>query len=353
VNQQRAQALAGVVSCLFGTRSPIVIPKTLIDPYKRHLSYLRISITDRCNLRCIYCMPREMIPKLEHADVLRYEEILRVAKVAAGLGITKLRVTGGEPLVRRDVCDLLTQLNRTPGIREVSLTTNGVLLTERLDDLLAAGVRRINVSLDSLKPERFAAITRVDCFQKVWDGIMAALDRGMAPVKINVVALRGINDDELPDLAALSLRYPVHVRFIEQMPIGEAAMRPVQPLLTPEIKTLLAPLGRLEPVPATANDGPAERHRIPGAPGEIGFISALSHHFCDRCNRLRLTASGGLRPCLLSDHEEDMRTPLRQGASDVELAQVFLSAVRHKPARHHLAEPRHEEIASAMSGIGG
>jgi cyclic pyranopterin phosphate synthase len=276
-----------------------------------------------------------------------------VAKVAAGLGITKLRVTGGEPLVRRDVCDLLTQLNRTPGIREVSLTTNGVLLTERLDDLLAAGVRRINVSLDSLKPERFAAITRVDCFQKVWDGIMAALDRGMAPVKINVVALRGINDDELPDLAALSLRYPVHVRFIEQMPIGEAAMRPVQPLLTPEIKTLLAPLGRLEPVPATANDGPAERHRIPGAPGEIGFISALSHHFCDRCNRLRLTASGGLRPCLLSDHEEDMRTPLRQGASDVELAQVFLSAVRHKPARHHLAEPRHEEIASAMSGIGG
>jgi len=330
-----------------------VIPKTLIDPYKRHLSYLRISITDRCNLRCIYCMPREMIPKLEHADVLRYEEILRVAKVAAGLGITKLRVTGGEPLVRRDVCDLLTQLNRTPGIREVSLTTNGVLLTERLDDLLAAGVRRINVSLDSLKPERFAAITRVDCFQKVWDGIMAALDRGMAPVKINVVALRGINDDELPDLAALSLRYPVHVRFIEQMPIGEAAMRPVQPLLTPEIKTLLAPLGRLEPVPATANDGPAERHRIPGAPGEIGFISALSHHFCDRCNRLRLTASGGLRPCLLSDHEEDMRTPLRQGASDVELAQVFLSAVRHKPARHHLAEPRHEEIASAMSGIGG
>jgi cyclic pyranopterin phosphate synthase len=353
VNQQRAQALAGVVSCLFGTRSPIVIPKTLIDPYKRHLSYLRISITDRCNLRCIYCMPREMIPKLEHADVLRYEEILRVAKVAAGLGITKLRVTGGEPLVRRDVCDLLTQLNRTPGIREVSLTTNGVLLTKCLDDLLAAGVRRINVSLDSLKPERFAAITRVDCFQKVWDGIMAALDRGMAPVKINVVALRGINDDELPDLAALSLRYPVHVRFIEQMPIGEAAMRPLQPLLTPEIKTLLAPLGRLEPVPATANDGPAERHRIPGAPGEIGFISALSHHFCDRCNRLRLTASGGLRPCLLSDHEEDMRTPLRQGASDVELAQVFLSAVRHKPARHHLAEPRHEEIASAMSGIGG
>jgi cyclic pyranopterin phosphate synthase len=317
------------------------------------VSYLRISITDRCNLRCIYCMPREMIPKLEHADVLRYEEILRVARVAAGLGITKLRVTGGEPLVRREACDLLVQLNQLPGIREVSLTTNGVLLSERLDDILAAGVRRINVSLDSLKPERFAAITRVNCFQKVWDGIMAALDRGMAPVKINVLALRGINDDELTDLAALSLRYPVHVRFIEQMPIGEAAMRPVRPLLTPEIKALLAPMGRLEPVPASANDGPAERYRIPGAPGEIGFISAISHHFCDRCNRLRLTASGGLRPCLLSDHEEDLRTPLRRGASDEELAKVFLSAVRHKPARHHLAEPRHEEVASAMSRIGG
>jgi cyclic pyranopterin phosphate synthase len=330
-----------------------VIPKTLIDQYQRHLSYLRISITDRCNLRCIYCMPREMIPKLEHADVLRYEEILRVARVAAGLGITKLRVTGGEPLVRREACDLLVQLNRLAGIREVSLTTNGVLLSERLDDILAAGVRRINVSLDSLKPERFAAITRVNCFQKVWDGIMAALDRGMAPVKINVVALRGINDDELTDLAALSLQYPVHVRFIEQMPIGEAAMRPVRPLLTPEIKTLLAPMGQLEPVPTSANDGPAERYRIPGAPGEIGFISALSHHFCDRCNRLRLTASGGLRPCLLSDHEEDLRTPLRRGASDEELAKVFLSAVRHKPARHRLAEPRHEEVASAMSGIGG
>jgi cyclic pyranopterin phosphate synthase len=330
-----------------------VIPKTLIDQYQRHLSYLRISITDRCNLRCIYCMPREMIPKLEHADVLRYEEILRVARVAAGLGITKLRVTGGEPLVRREACDLLVQLNQLPGIREVSLTTNGVLLSERLDDILAAGVRRINVSLDSLKPERFAAITRVNCFQKVWDGIMAALDRGMAPVKINVLALRGINDDELTDLAALSLRYPVHVRFIEQMPIGEAAMRPVRPLLTPEIKALLAPMGRLEPVPASANDGPAERYRIPGAPGEIGFISAISHHFCDRCNRLRLTASGGLRPCLLSDHEEDLRTPLRRGASDEELAKVFLSAVRHKPARHHLAEPRHEEVASAMSRIGG
>jgi GTP 3',8-cyclase len=330
-----------------------VIPKALIDQYQRHLSYLRISITDRCNLRCIYCMPREMIPKLEHADVLRYEEILRVARVAAGLGITKLRVTGGEPLVRRDACDLLAQLNRLPGIREVSLTTNAVLLTERLDDILAAGVHRINVSLDSLKPERFAAITRINCFHKVWEGIMTALDRGLAPVKINVVALRGINDDELTDLAALSLQYPVHVRFIEQMPIGEAAMRPVRPLLTPEIKTLLASMGPLAPVPASSNDGPAERYRIPGAPGEIGFISALSHHFCHRCNRLRLTASGGLRPCLLSDHEEDLRTPLRRGAPDEELARVFLSAVRHKPARHHLAEPRHEEVASAMSGIGG
>ncbi len=330
-----------------------MISKALIDRYQRHLNYLRISVTDRCNLRCIYCMPREMIPKLEHADVLRYEEILRVAQVAAGLGITKIRITGGEPLVRRDVCALLDQLNHMPGIREVSLTTNGVLLTERLAALRAAGVRRVNISLDSLKPERFAAITRVDCFQKVWNGIMAALEIGMAPVKINVVALRGINDDELTDLAALSLRYPVHVRFIEQMPIGEAAMRPVRPLLTPELKSLLASMGPLEPVSASASDGPAERYRIAGAPGEIGFISAISHHFCDRCNRLRLTALGGLRPCLLSDREEDLRTPLRSGASDEELAEVFLRAVQHKPAQHRLAEPIHETVESAMSGIGG
>ena len=199
---------------------------TLIDPFHRHLNYLRISITDRCNLHCIYCMPRELIPKLEHRDVLSYEEILRAAAVAARLGITKLRITGGEPLVRRDACDLLAQLTALPGIQEVSLTTNGILLTERLEAIRAAGVRRINVSLDSLNPRRYAAITGGDHFHRVWEGLQAALASGMAPVKINVVALRGVNEEEIVDFARLTHAYPFHVRFIEHMPIGESAFQP-------------------------------------------------------------------------------------------------------------------------------
>ncbi len=327
--------------------------EALIDRFQRHLNYLRISITDRCNLRCIYCMPRELIPRLQHADVLRYEEIIRAAAVAARLGITKLRITGGEPLVRRDACDLLARLTALPGIREVSLTTNGVLLAERIEAIRAAGVRRINVSLDSLDPRRFAAITGADHFQRVWDGLQAAAASGMHPVKINVVALRGVNEDELADFARLTLSYPFHVRFIEHMPIGQSDFKPSAALLTPEIQSKLAVLGPLEPVPRSRDDGPAQRFRLPGALGEIGFISALSHHFCSRCNRLRLTASGQLRPCLLSDRQEDLRTPLRAGASDEVLAAVFLSAVRHKPDGHHIGQKIPEAVCGQMSAIGG
>ena len=330
-----------------------VKPPPLIDRYQRHLNYLRISITDRCNLSCIYCMPRDLIPKLQHADVLSYEEILRAAAVAARLGITKLRVTGGEPLVRRDACDLLAQLTALPGIDEVSLTTNGVLLAERLGAIRAAGVRRINVSLDSLRPARYAAITGSDHFQRVWNGLHAALADGLSPVKINVVALRGVNDDELADFARLTCTYPFHVRFIEHMPIGKSAFRPATPLLCPEIRSRLAVLGPLEPVPSSSQDGPAQRYRLPDARGEIGFISALSHHFCDRCNRLRLTASGQLRPCLLSDRQEDLRTPLRSGAGDDALAAVFLRAVHHKPSGHHIGQGPAQTISSQMSAIGG
>ncbi len=328
-------------------------PETLIDRFERHLNYLRISITDRCNLRCIYCMPRELIPKLAHADVLRYEEILRAARVAARLGVTKLRITGGEPLVRKDACDLLARLTALPGIREVSLTTNGILLAERLEAVRAAGVRRINVSLDSLDPRRYAAITGGDHFHRVWEGLQAALAMGMHPVKINVVALRGVNEEELADFARLTLAHPFHVRYIEHMPIGTSAFQPGNPLLTPEIQARLAPLGPLEPVPPSAEDGPAQRFRLPGARGEIGFISALSHHFCHRCNRLRLTASGLLRPCLLSDRQEDLRTPLRAGAPDEALAAVFLQAVRHKPDGHHIGQGVAETVCGQMSAIGG
>ncbi len=325
----------------------------LIDPCNRRLDYLRISVTDRCNLRCAYCLPCEDVPRLPHEAVLRYEEILRIVRVGVRLGIAKVRVTGGEPLVRKGIIDFLSELSRIPEIRDLSLTTNGVRLKEHLEALKSAGVSRINISLDTLKPERYRSITGIDAFHAVWEGIRAAQAMGFHPIKLNVVALNGINDDELVDLARLSLEFPFHVRFIEFMPIGQSRIEKRPSLLVPEIQTRIAVLGRLVPVERTEMDGPAHRYRFEGARGEIGFISAISHHFCRRCNRLRLTASGQLRPCLLSDRQEDLKGPLRRGCSDADLAEVFLNATRHKPADHNLAvgEPAH--VCCQMRSIGG
>ena len=325
----------------------------LVDPYNRHLSYLRVSITDRCNLRCIYCVPPDKIPKLSHVDILRYEEILRVIRVGVGMGITKVRVTGGEPLARQGVYDFLAELNRMEGLEDVSLTTNGVLLKPNLERLWQAGVRRLNISLDTLNREKYHRITGFDQFDHTWEGIQLALEAGFAPIKINAVALIGVNDDELLDLARLSLSYPLHVRFIEFMPIGKSRLDTDQLLLTPEIKRRISELGPLLPVNQGALDGPARRYRLEGAPGEIGFISALSHHFCRHCNRLRLTASGQLRPCLLADHHEDMKAPLRRGCSDRELAEIFLAAVRHKPMDHCVGVDHPDRVNGQMCSIGG
>jgi cyclic pyranopterin phosphate synthase len=327
-------------------------PRELIDRCQRRLNYLRISVTDRCNLRCAYCLPSEDIPRLRHEDVLRYEEILRVARVAAGLGITKVRVTGGEPLVRRGVVDFLAELARIPGISDLSLTTNGLRLPEFAGPLRAAGVSRINISMDTLDPGRYREITGVDAFALAWEGIRAARDHGFHPIKLNVVAMRGVNDDELPALARLSLDSPLHVRFIEFMPIGRSRFQGA-PLLYPEIKERIGTVGRLLPVDGSPLDGPAHRYRFEGAPGEVGFIPAISHHFCSRCNRLRLTADGHLRPCLLSDRHEDVKGPLRSGATDAEIAEIFFQATRHKPTDHNLAvgEPAH--VCCQMRSIGG
>jgi cyclic pyranopterin phosphate synthase len=325
----------------------------LVDPYNRHLSYLRVSITDRCNLRCIYCVPPDGIPKLPHLEILRYEEILRVIRVGVGMGITKVRVTGGEPLVRQGVYDFLSELNRLAGVQDVSLTTNGVLLAPNIERLRQAGVRRLNISLDTLSREKYRRITGADQFDTVWKGIKLALEAGFAPIKINAVALIGVNDDELLDLARLSLAYPFHIRFIEFMPIGKSRLNTDQLLLTAEIKRRIGALGLLEPVPQGVLDGPARRFRLAGAPGEIGFISALSHHFCRHCNRLRLTASGQLRPCLLADHHEDVKSALRRGCSDQELAAIFLAAVRHKPMDHCVAADHPERVNGQMCSIGG
>ncbi len=325
----------------------------LIDTCNRHLNYLRISITDRCNLKCLYCVPPDRIPRLSHADILRYEEILRLLRIAVELGITKVRVTGGEPLVRKGVFEFLNRLGRLEGLADVSITTNGVLLKENLTRIKHAGIRRLNISLDTLNREKYRRITGVDAFDRVWQGVSIAQRMGFHPIKLNVVAMRGVNDDELLDFARLSVRDPYHVRFIEYMPIGKSRLNSTIPLLAPEIKTNLAKLGHLVPLRRSENDGPANRYKYEGAAGEIGFIHALSRHFCDTCNRLRLTASGQLRPCLLSDHQEDLKGPLRAGATDLELAEIFYRAVRHKPSDHNLACDTLNRISGQMHSIGG
>jgi cyclic pyranopterin phosphate synthase len=329
-----------------------MIPR-LIDSYNRHLNYLRISITDWCNLRCKYCQPPEHILKLGHEDILRYEEILRIAQIGVAMGITKIRVTGGEPLIRKGVTRFLGELAALDGVQDLSLTTNGVLLEPNLDALRGAGVKRINVSLDTLIPEKFHQLTGRDQFQRVWSGILRAHEMGFHPIKINAVALRGINEDELGDLARLTYDYPFHIRFIEHMPIGTAEIGATVPLLTPEIKTRLESHGNLIPVSRSSQDGPAQRYRFDGAIGEVGFISAMSRHFCNRCNRLRLTAAGNLRPCLLSNYEVDIKTALRKGASEETLADIFLQAIRHKPSDHHMATRNPQPVDGQMSKIGG
>lgn len=329
-----------------------MIPR-LIDSFNRHLNYLRISIIDWCNLRCKYCQPPEEIAKLGHDDILRYEEILQLARIAVAMGVTKIRVTGGEPLIRKGVTHFLAQLSRLDGLEDLSLTTNGVLLGKNLTALHEAGVRRINISLDTLDRAKFHELTGRDQFNRVWAGIMEAHRMGFHPIKINAVALRGINEDELADLARLSLDYPFHIRFIEHMPIGSADIGATVPLLTPEIKTRLESEGNLIPVSRSRQDGPAQRYKFEGAQGEVGFISAMSRHFCNRCNRLRLTASGNLRPCLLSDYEIDIKTALRSGASDETLSAIFLEAIRHKPSDHHLATRHPQPVQGQMSKIGG
>jgi len=329
--------------------------KKLNDRYNRRLNYLRISITDRCNLRCRYCVPRNLVPTLSHGDILRYEEILRIVGIGVRLGINKVRVTGGEPLVRKGVYGFLDKLCKIEGLEDVSLTTNGVLLKENIKKIKSAGIKRLNISLDSLNRNKFSHITGHDFFDNVYQGIFAALEAGISPVKINIVALNGFNHDEIIDFAELSIAYPFHIRFIEHMPIGTADIHIETPLLAPEIKKILEKKGQLIPVKHQKNDGPAERFKFKNAKGEIGLISALSHHFCNTCNRLRLTANGQLRACLLSDQQEDLRGLIRRGGSDQDIADLFIKAVQNKPSGHHVnsGHPYSDRTTSQMSSIGG
>ncbi len=329
---------------------------TLIDRYHRRLDYLRVSITDRCNFRCVYCMSHEPFRKLSHREILSYEEILRIVRVGVDHGIRKVRITGGEPLVRRDLLGFLGELSALDGLEDLSLTTNGLLLGHMASSLKQAGIRRLNISLDSLKPLRFKAITGVDCFDTVWKSILTAHDLGFSPIKINVVAMRGVNDDEIRDFAELTRSWPFHIRFIEYMPIGKPE-NPMAgpPLLTPEIKARVEGNGPLVPVASSRSDGPARRFRFKDAPGEVGFISAVSEHFCGTCNRLRLTASGQLRPCLLSDTSLDVAGVIRNGCSDEEIFDLFRQAASMKHERHRIGigDTVRETVSTRMSSIGG
>jgi cyclic pyranopterin phosphate synthase len=303
------------------------------DSLGRTIDYLRLSITDRCNLRCVYCMPGGGVEWMPHNDMLRFEEITRLCGIMAGLGIRGIKVTGGEPLVRKGAVNLVKSLKTLPGIEQVTLTSNGVLLGEYLDALMRAGIDAVNISLDSMDAENFRRITRAGGLEQILSVIEKAPRLGLA-LKINCVPLRGINERDIAKIAALARNSPITVRFIELMPLGEASS--LQPLPADETAALLEKAyGPLSPAPVKLGSGPASYYTLRGFTGFIGFISPLSHMFCDRCNRLRLGSTGALKPCLSSDAGADLRLLLRGGASDGEIGETIAELVSRKPERHN------------------
>jgi len=325
----------------------------ILDSFGRSINYLRISVTDRCNLRCIYCMPPEGVPQMSHSEILSYEEIRTVVQAAAELGINKIRLTGGEPLVRAELPKLIKMLSQIEGIQELSLTTNGTLLKKCALELKQAGLSRVNVSLDTLKSDKFRYVTHLGELKDVLEGIEAAKEAGFDPVKINTVVMRGINDDEILDFARMTYKDGWHVRFIELMPFkGVAEFVP-----SIELRQHISLLGKLEPCPDSigiTTNGPAIYYRLSGAKGTIGFISPLTEtSFCSRCNRMRLTPDGKLRPCLLGEEEIDLKMPLRNNASMEELKRLILKAVASKLERHNLGGGNVRLVKRKMSQIGG
>lgn len=324
------------------------------DQFNRAISYMRISVTDKCNLRCVYCMPEQGLPWMKNSDILTYDEYERLVRAFAPLGLQKVRITGGEPLVRPHTAQLVAKLKAVPGIRDISLSTNAVLLADQARELAAAGLNRVNISLDTLRPDRFREIARRDGLDKVMAGIDAAIAYNFQPIKINVVAMRGFNDDELLDLARLSMEREVHVRFIEVMPVEEnLELEKEAHISADEILYRLLELGEFQPVDGPSGNGPARYFQLPGAKGTVGVISPMSHNYCDKCNRVRLTADGHLRLCLFGDNEIDLRTPLRQGATLSDLGDIFKAALKIKPERHYLSLGKTASAMRAFSQVGG
>ncbi len=355
------------------------------DSFGRTIDYLRVSVTDRCNFRCIYCMPEEGYPVAPKEELLTFEEITRIVHISANLGIKKVRLTGGEPLLRRDLPLLVEKIREHKNITDLSCTTNGFLLDKLAEPLKKAGLHRLNISLDTLSPEKFFRIARRGSLNQVIQGIKRAQEVGLNPIKINCVLMKGINDDEVVDFARWTLQEPVHVRFIELMPIrwnlddsdsfdpmnafnrgpgllrlriagddgmlNDAMMRRMLVPSAVAFENIQKELGTLQPADVITN-GPARTYKLPKALGTIGFISQISDDLCQACNRLRLTADGQLRPCLMADGEVDLRTPLRNGATDDEIAELILHTVEHKPERHYLASGQKVKGRN-MSQLGG
>ena len=310
----------------------------LKDNYLRVIDYLRVSVTDRCNLRCLYCMPPEGVVPSEHKDILTYEEIVRIVEIGAGLGVKKVRLTGGEPLARKNITFLISSLKKIRGIKDLSMTTNGTLLEKYAREIAEAGLDRVNVSIDSFIPDRYSKITRGGSLDAVLRGLSAAERAGLHPIKINMVPIRGVNEDEVRDFARLTMDSDFHVRFIEFMPSGRNDYwSPERYITTDEIRRTIETIAPLTPVHVRKN-GPSRYFRLKGAKGVIGFISALTHHFCADCNRMRLTADGKLRPCLFSETEIDLRTALRSGAPDSEIERLFRLSIEIKPEGHNMGE---------------
>ncbi len=324
-----------------------------LDRFGRNIHYLRISLTDRCNLRCVYCMPEDMTFR-PRAELMQDEEILRLVRLFAGLGFHKFRLTGGEPTVRANIVQLVEGMHQTPGVEKIVMTTNGLLLDRLAQPLAAAGMERVNISIDTLDPGKFKKLTRWGQVEDVWKGIRAAEDSGME-IKLNAVIVRNYNDrEDVVDLARLTLYQPWQVRFIEMMPFGDVADFQLAGVVTQaELQqTIEASFGPLQPVNPGELDGEASLYQLENAPGRIGFISSVSQPFCASCNRARLTADGRLRLCLLREKEVDLLTPLRAGLSDEELVAIIKEGIWWKPWGHGLADDV-VPLNRVMSEIGG
>ena len=325
----------------------------VIDRYGRQIHYLRISLTDHCNLRCIYCMPEDMTFR-PNAEMMQDEEVLFFVRLFSSLGFDKFRLTGGEPTVRANVVDLVREIARTPGVKSFSMTTNGVLFSRLAKDLAEAGLQRVNFSLDTLDAEKFQQLTRWGNLGSVWEGIQAAEKVGFKPIKVNVVVMRDYNEDDVAEMARLTLTHPWQVRFIEMMPFaGATDFQSMREVGMAEIQQRIErDFGRLEPLNGGMLDGEARMFRLPGSLGSVGFIASLSHPFCASCTRARLTCDGMLRLCLLRESEVDLLTPLRQGATVQELRQLILESIWNKPWGHQVTQG-FVPTNRVMSEIGG